>query len=104
MNVTKAIPTGLLAGLFAVVAVGEAAAWTRSRSVTGWHGTASVNAHGNCAGGTCSRSVSRTGPYGYSASRSGSVSCDGPSQTCSGSRTTTGAHGGTVHREGSVSW
>jgi hypothetical protein len=79
----------------------DANAWTRNGSATGWRGTATVNAAGSCAGGTCSRSVTRTGPYGNSMSRQGSVSC--ANGACTGSRTTTGPRGNTVYRQGSVS-
>jgi hypothetical protein len=77
----------------------DANAWTRNGSVTGVRGTATVTGSGSCANGSCSRSV--TGPYGYGASRQGTVSC--ANGTCTGSRTTTGPRGNTVYRQGSVS-
>lgn len=66
-----------------------------------WRGPASVNASGSCAGGTCSRSVTRTGPYGNSVNRTGSATCGGG--TCSGTRTTTGPYGRSFTRSGSIS-
>lgn len=65
----------------------------------GHHGH--YSAEGGCGGGSCSRSVTRTGPYGGTATRDGEVSCGGGS--CSGERTTSGPYGGSVTREGSVS-
>ncbi|MBP2561324.1 hypothetical protein J2T08_002240 [Neorhizobium galegae] len=96
---TKTLAACLLASTFALLSVGQANAWTRDGSVSGPRGTASVHANGNCASGSCSRSVTRTGPNGYSMSRNGSASCDGG--TCTGSRTTTGPRGNTVTRSGS---
>lgn len=92
----------LAAGVALVTLAGaaEANAWTRSGSVTGWRGTGTVNAYGGCAGGSCSRSITRTGPYGYSTSRQGSASCAGG--VCSGTRTTTGPRGNSVTRQGTI--
>jgi hypothetical protein len=98
-TMTKTLTAGLLAGTFALLSVGQANAWTRDGSISGPRGTASVHANGGCTGGSCSRSINRTGPDGYSMSRSGSVSCDGG--YCNGSRTTTGPRGNTVTRSGS---
>lgn len=81
---------------FATVA--DAHAWTRSGSAAGWRGTSSVTAQGGCGGGSCSRSITRTGPYGYSMSRQGSASCAGG--VCSGTRTTTGPYGNSATRSG----
>lgn len=84
----------LLAGL------ADANAFQRSGTVSGPRGTGSYAASGSCAGGTCSRNVSRTGAYGRSMSRSGSVT-----RTDTGydySRTTTGPNGGSRTRSGSV--
>ncbi len=80
--------------------IAEASAWTRSGSATGWRGTRNVSAYGSCAGGSCSRSITRTGPNGYSMSRQGSVSCAGG--VCSGTRTTTGPGGNSVTRQGTI--
>ncbi|UIK08838.1 hypothetical protein [Neorhizobium galegae] len=96
---TKTLTAGLLAGTFALLSVGQANAWTRDGSTSSPRGTASVHASGGCAGGSCSRSINRTGPNGYSMSRNGSASCDGG--YCTGSRTTTGPSGNTVTRSGS---
>lgn len=97
----KLLTMSVLAGVLSVAVVADANAWTRSRSVSGWRGTASVNASGSCANGTCSRQITRTGPYGNSVSRQGAVSCGGG--VCTGSRTTTGPNGNSVTREGTVS-
>lgn len=97
----KLLTMSALAGVLSVAVIADANAWTRSRSVSGWRGTASVNASGSCANGTCSRQITRTGPYGNSVSRQGSASCSGG--TCTGSRTTTGPNGYSVTREGTIS-
>ncbi|MCA0255858.1 MAG: hypothetical protein LCH47_04555 [Proteobacteria bacterium] len=99
---TKTLTFAFVAGVFALVSVANANAFTRNGSVTGpAGGTGSVSASGGCSGGTCSRTVKRTGPYGGSVSRSGSASCN--SGTCTGTRTTTGPNGGSVVRNGSIS-
>lgn len=98
---TKFMTMSALAAVLSMAAAVDANAWTRNGSVTGWRGTATVDASGSCANGTCSRQITRTGPYGYNMSREGSVTCfDG---TCTGNRTTTGPRGNTVTRQGSVS-
>ncbi|MEL6217348.1 MAG: hypothetical protein AAFR79_02600 [Pseudomonadota bacterium] len=96
---TIAIPA-LVAGLVAAAAT-DASAWERKGSFTGVRGTSTVDASGNCAGRACSRNVTKTGPYGHSASRQGSGSC--ANGTCSGSRTTSGSNGRSWTREGSIS-
>lgn len=88
------------AAILTISAAADANAWTRNGSVTGWRGTGTVNAYGSCAGGSCSRSITRTGPYGYSMSRQGSGSCAGG--VCSGTRTTTGPRGNSVTRQGTI--
>ncbi|TCU79012.1 hypothetical protein EDE08_101795 [Bradyrhizobium sp. R2.2-H] len=93
----KLLTMSALAGVLSVAVVADANAWTRSRSVSGWRGTASVNASGSCANGTCSRQITRTGPHGNSVSRQGTVTCSGG--VCTGSRTTTGPNGNSVTRE-----
>ena len=90
-----------LAVLISVGAVSQADAWTRSGSVTTARGTYTGSASGSCAGGTCSRSRSVTGPYGNTVSRSGSVSRTAP-YAYSYSRTTTGPYGNSVTRSGTV--
>ena len=85
------------AAVLILASVADANAWIRSGSVSGWRGTGSVSASGSCAGGSCSRSITRTGPYGYSMSRQGSASCAGG--MCSGTRTTTGPRGNSVTRQ-----
>ncbi|WP_246701793.1 hypothetical protein [Rhizobium terricola] len=100
----KQIATGLLAATVTVIAVSEANAWNRNRTVTTNRGTHSLSASGSCANNTCTRNATRTGVYGGTATRSGSVTCDPASNSCSGSRTTTGPNGGTIYREGEVHW
>ena len=98
---TKLIALSALAAALSVGAAADANAWTRSGTVTGPRGTSSVQAQGSCAGGSCSRSVTRTGPNGNSVTRQGSASCAGG--VCTGSSTTTGPAGNTIYRQGSVS-
>lgn len=88
------------AATLTLAGIADANAWTRSGSATGWRGTRSVSAYGGCAGGSCSRSITRTGPYGYRMSRQGSASCAGG--VCSGTRTTTGPGGNSVTRQGTI--
>ena len=97
----KLLSVSALAAVLTIAAAASANAWTRYGTIYGPRGVSTVQGSGSCAGGTCSRSVTRTGPYGYSYNRSGSVTCGGG--TCSGSRTTTGPYGGTITRQGSVS-
>ena len=85
-----------------LVGIGEAAAWTRSGSVTTPRGTYTGAVAGSCAGGTCSRAAVATGPYGGSVSRTGSITRTGPG-SYSYQRTTTGPAGNSVTRSGSVS-
>lgn len=88
---------------FTVLAgIGEAAAWTRSGSVTTPRGTYTGAVAGSCAGGTCSRAAVATGPYGGSVSRTGSITRTGPGSYAY-QRTTTGPAGNSVTRSGSVS-
>lgn len=91
-----------LAGFSVLAGLGEAAAWTRSGSVTTPRGTYTGAAAGSCAGGTCSRAATATGPYGGTVSRTGSVTQTAPG-SYSYQRTTTGPAGNSVTRSGSVS-
>jgi type 1 fimbria pilin len=91
-----AIAAALTAGLAA-----DANAWERKTKIFGPRGTSKVHVHGDCYGGTCTRQVTRKGPYGGTMTRQGEVSCAGG--TCYGSRVTTGPRGNTVYREGSIS-
>ena len=95
----KIIALSALALMFAL-SVSNANAWTRNATVSGPNGTATIHGSGSCANGTCSRSVTVTGPYGNTARRQGSVTC--ANGVCSGSRTTTGWNGNTVYRQGAV--
>ncbi|MEM9761244.1 MAG: hypothetical protein AAF968_01820 [Pseudomonadota bacterium] len=98
---TKFFTIPAIALTLSLGAAAEASAWERKGSFTGWRGTSTVDASGNCSGGSCSRGITKTGPNGYSFSRQGSGSCaDGG---CSGSRTTTNRRGQSFTREGSIS-
>lgn len=91
----------VLATLVSVGAASQADAWTRSGSVTTARGTYTGSASGGCAGGTCSRSASVTGPNGKTVSRTGSVARTGPYRY-GYTRTTTGPNGNSVTRNGWV--
>ncbi len=69
----KLIAMSTLAGALSIAAVADASAWTRSGTATGPRGTSSVQASGGCANGSCSRSVTRTGPAGNTYTRQGTV-------------------------------
>ncbi|HTZ71219.1 MAG TPA: hypothetical protein VMB71_11265 [Acetobacteraceae bacterium] len=125
------LPNLLLAAVLCGVFAGPASAhWTRSGSVTTPRGVYTGNFSGGCAGGTCSRQGTVTGPYGYSASRYGSVTRTAPGQysstgsatgpyggvwsrtgstscaggTCNHTGTITGPNGGSVDTQGSATW
>lgn len=99
MRTTFAAAT--LTALLAAAPLADALAWNRTGSSSGPHGSSSVEASGSCADRSCSRSVTRSGPAGHSATRQGSASCvDG---SCSGSSTASGPRGTTRTRTGSVS-
>lgn len=93
----------LLAAIASFAMVSEASAWSRNRSVSTAQGTSHFSASGSCAGGSCSRSATRTGPRGNSLSATSSASCDSASQSCSRSKTYTGSNGGSATVQGSVS-
>jgi hypothetical protein len=67
----KLIAMSTLAGALSIAA--DASAWTRSGTTTGPRGTSSVQASGSCANGSCSRTVTRTSPYGNTYTRQGTV-------------------------------
>lgn len=90
-----------LATALAVTGASDANAWVRSGSVTTWRGTYYGSASGGCAGGSCSRSASITGPYGGTVSRTGSITRVGP-HASDYTRTTTGPNGNSVTRSGTV--
>lgn len=94
-------PVAILVAILAAGIAADAGAWERTGSFTGPRGTSTVEGSGSCSGRACARSVTKTGPYGNSASREGSGGCaDG---TCSGSRKTTGPAGQAWTRNGSIS-
>ena len=97
---TRFITLSALTAALIIGAAADANAWTRAGSVVGPRGMSSVQASANCANGTCSRSITRTGPYGNSVTRQATVSCGGGA--CTGSRQTTGPYGRTVYRQGTV--
>jgi hypothetical protein len=90
-----------LAAVMGLASVSEADAWARSGRFTTRRGTFYGSATGGCGGGTCSRSVSVTGPNGGTVSRTGSITRVGHS-TYDYSRTTTGPNGNSVTRSGTV--
>ena len=94
----KYLAISTLAVVMSCLTIAEASAWTRTGTVTGPRGTATITAAGGCAYGVCSRSVTRTGPYGRTVTRTGSASCVGG--VCTASRVTTGPRGNTVYRYG----
>ncbi len=97
----KLISLSLTAVILSGTMAANANAWTRDSHYWGPRGQSSVHASGSCGGQSCSRSVTKIGPYGQSVSRNGSASCsDG---TCSGTRTTTGPYGNSVTRSGTIS-
>lgn len=70
----KLVLTSAIIGALSVAAVADASAWTRTGTATGPRGTSSVNVTGGCANGSCTRSVTRTGPAGNSYTRQGTIS------------------------------
>ncbi|WP_439817608.1 hypothetical protein [Zavarzinia sp. CC-PAN008] len=98
---TLLAPLALAAALAVTLQAGPAAAWERNSTTTTPRGTWSSHGGGSCAHGTCSRHRSVTGPQGYSASRSGSVTRVAPGSYAY-SRTTTGPRGHSVTRSGTV--
>jgi hypothetical protein len=93
--------TAALAGLLLVGTIAEASAWTRHGTVNTARGTYTVHGAGGCAGGTCARTKTVTGPYGGTVTRSGSITKTAPGQY-QYSGTVTGPYGGTVTRSGTV--
>jgi len=93
--------SGFVAGTLGFAAVTEANAWTRNGSVTTARGTYTGQASGTCAGGTCTRTRSVTGPNGKTVTQSGSVTRTGPHRYRY-TQTTTGPNGGSVTRSGRV--
>jgi len=90
-----------LAAALAAASVSEANAWVRTGTVTTRRGTYYGSASGGCAAGTCSRSISVTGPNGGTVSRTGSITRVGP-HAYDYTRTTTGPYGNSVTRSGTV--
>ena len=89
-----------LTAVITIASIADAMAWERKGSRVGPRGTSTFETSGNCDGGSCSRTVSRTGPRGYTTTRDGNASCSGGS--CSGSRITTLPSGEMITREGSI--
>ncbi|RTL53558.1 MAG: hypothetical protein EKK40_03075 [Bradyrhizobiaceae bacterium] len=98
---TRVFISASLVTLMGLATISQAAAWSRSATVTTPRGTYYRQGSGGCAGGTCSHSGSVTGPYGETVSRSGSVTQTGPG-AYNYSRTTTGPNGNSVTRSGTV--
>jgi len=70
----KFVLTSVVIGALSVAAVADANAWTRIGSATGPRGTATVSVTGSCANGSCTRSVTRTGPAGNTYTRQSTIS------------------------------
>lgn len=100
---TRYLSLSAIALTLSMTAIADANAWNRNATVSGPYRSATIHGSGSCANGACSRQVTRTGPNGYSASRSGTVSCDPNTGSCSGHSTVTGRYGGTITRQGTVS-
>lgn len=90
--------SGIVALSFAMAA--DANAWTRSSTASGPYGTRSTSVTGSCANGVCSRTATRTGPYGYSATRQRTASC--ANGFCSSTVTGTGPRGAAYGRSTTV--
>lgn len=100
---TNYLSLSAIALALSVTAVADANAWSRNATVSGPYRSATVHGSGSCYNGVCTRQITRTGPNGYSATRSGSVYCDPNTGSCSGHSTVTGPYGGTINRQGTVS-
>jgi hypothetical protein len=96
------LSAGLAAAILAtsIVAV-EARSWNRSGTNVGPRGTSTYGITGQCAGGTCTRNATRTGPRGNTATRNGTVTRTAPG-TFEGNWTTTGSGGRSVTRSGTL--
>ncbi len=97
-----ALITGLsFATLAGPILSTAAEARDRSSTVTTQRGTYSGQTSKSCAGGTCSREQSVTGPNGKAAERSGSVTKTAPG-SYSYSKEATGLQGRSIERSGTV--
>jgi hypothetical protein len=96
------LTAGIAAALLVTsIAAAEARSWNRSGTNIGPRGTSSYGVTGQCSGGTCTRNATRTGPYGNTATRTGTVTRTAPG-SFQGSRTTTGPGGRSVTRSGTL--
>ena len=93
----------LAAACLIFVGVADANAFQRSGTVTSPRGTGTYSANVGCAGGTCSRTMTRTGAQGRTMTNSGSVTKTGTGQY-SYSGTTTGPNGQSRSRSGTVTY
>lgn len=91
----------LAATALIVAGIADAQAFQRSGTVSSARGTGSYAGSAGCSGGTCSRSMTRTGAQGRTMTNSGSVTKTGPGQYSYGG-STTGPNGQTRTRSGSV--
>jgi hypothetical protein len=98
--VIKHLVIVVIAGGLSLASIADASASSRNVTVYGPRGVITHSVSCSCAGGTCSRASTTTGPYGRTVSRQGSASCAGG--TCTGNGTATGPRGGTVSYSGSV--
>jgi hypothetical protein len=95
-SVKTILTASSLAVMLSFATAADANAWTRATTVTGPRGTSTVTASGACANGVCNRQVTRTGPYGNTASRQSSAQCAGG--VCTTSSVATGPRGRSVYR------
>lgn len=84
-----------------VFGVADANAFQRSGTVSSARGTGSYSGSVSCYGGTCSRTMNRTGAQGRTMSNSGSITKTAPGQY-SYSGSTTGPNGNTRSRSGTI--
>jgi hypothetical protein len=85
---------------FAATGAAEARGWNHQGTITTPRGTTTTQSSGSCAGGTCTRQGSATGPAGRSVSHQGTTQCAGGK--CSSTGTFTGPNGGVATRQGSA--
>jgi len=69
----KLFLTSAIIGTLSIAAAADANAWTRYGTHTGPRGTSTVHVSGSCAYGSCTRSVTRTGPAGNTYTRTGTI-------------------------------
>jgi hypothetical protein len=100
------IAMSALAAVLSVGAVADANTWTRNAWTVGpYGGVTTLHSSGGCVGNgqggvNCTRTKVVTGPYGRTATRTGSASC--ANGTCSVSGVATGVRGRTYSYSGTL--